>query len=589
MRTRDAWDRGRGQLDKQTTPAQIFEEYRQGVRFKNALGKRGLYEQNRINERFYAGDQWYGARCSEDRPLVRHNVIRRIGDYKMAMVGAAPVAVSYSAEGLPYTAADQERVEALRRERAGGRAEGTAPLTDTEETGLVMAALSDYFRVTAERVNFDELRESALRNAYCSGSGIVYTYWDERIPTGQYADLSRRVPVRGDIACQVLDIENVYFGDPYLEELQEQPYILIAQRKPLEEVRRQIRRAYGNTAKARQYMEQVRADQDVAYMAGNSYAGGGEENGGGKTTILTRLWKEWDEAGESYTIRGIQVCGGTGGDGGVVVRPAWDLGIRLYPLAKFDWDRRQNCAYGDSEIPYLIPNQIAINRMLTASVWAVMTMGMPIMVVNGDIVTGPVTNDPGQVIQVFGGDEDVERAIRYVNPPAFSPQFDQITASLIDNTLSQAGATSAALGEVRPDNTSAIIALREAAALPLQTVQNRYYRFCEDIARIWAEFWVNLYGKRRLRVEADGGVWYMPFDAARFRDLLIRVRVDVGASSLWNEVQSVQTLDNLFDRQIIDVVQYLTRLPKGTVPNIGGLIRELEKKPAPGRDEAADA
>ena len=32
MRTRDAWDRGRGQLDKQTTPAQIFEEYRQGVR-----------------------------------------------------------------------------------------------------------------------------------------------------------------------------------------------------------------------------------------------------------------------------------------------------------------------------------------------------------------------------------------------------------------------------------------------------------------------------------------------------------------------------------------------------------------------------
>ena len=59
-------------MDKQTTPAQIFEEYRQGVRFKNALGKRGLYEQNRINERFYAGDQWYGARCSEDRPLVRH-------------------------------------------------------------------------------------------------------------------------------------------------------------------------------------------------------------------------------------------------------------------------------------------------------------------------------------------------------------------------------------------------------------------------------------------------------------------------------------------------------------------------------------
>ena len=100
---------------------------------------------------------------------------------------------------------------------------------------------------------------------------------------------------------------------------------------------------------------------------------------------------------------------------------------------------------------------------------------------------------------------------------------------------------------------------------------------------------MSLYGKRQLRVESDGGIWYLPFDAARFRDLLIRVRVDVGASSLWNEVQSVQTLDNLFDRQIIDAVQYLTRLPKGTVPNIGGLLRELEKKPETGESETADS
>ena len=120
-------------------------------------------------------------------------------------------------------------------------------------------------------------------------------------------------------------------------------------------------------------------------------------------------------------------------------------------------------------------------------------------------------------------------------------------------------------------------------------VQNRFYRFCEDVARIWAEFWVNLYGKRQLRVEADGGVWYLPFDAARFRDQLIRVRVDVGASSLWNEVQAVQTLDNLFDKQVIDVMQYLTRLPKGTIPNLGGLIRELETRPDAAPESAADS
>ena len=41
-------------------------------------------------------------------------------------------------------------------------------------------------------------------------------------------------------------------------------------------------------------------------------------------------------------------------------------------------------------------------------------------------------------------------------------------------------------------------------------------------------------------------------------------------------MQSIRTLDNLFDRQVIDVVQYLTRLPKGTVPNVNGIIRDLQ-------------
>lgn len=35
---------------------------------------------------------------------MRHNIIKRIADYKMAVVGAAPVAVEYTAEGVPATA-----------------------------------------------------------------------------------------------------------------------------------------------------------------------------------------------------------------------------------------------------------------------------------------------------------------------------------------------------------------------------------------------------------------------------------------------------------------------------------------------------
>lgn len=550
-------------------PARMFRDYEAGRRFKAGLGRHGLYEQGKINERFYVGDQWHGARCGSERPLVRHNVIKRIGDYKMAVVASTPVAVSYTAEGAPDT---PDTRDLTRRNRARVAAGGDPDaLPAGEQTALAMSALSDYFRTTAERVKFDDLREEALRNAYIAGTGVLYSYWDERIPTGLYADEGRTVPIRGDIACEILDIENVYFGDPNLYDLQAQPYILIAQRKSVGELRREARR-WGRVDP-----EAIRPDRDLDGMAGDRAAQEPEESG--KATVLTRFWKEW-EGGRCRVMAASAVRG-------AVIRPAWDTHLRLYPLAAFRWERRRNCAYGESEIPYLIPNQIAINRMLTASVWAVMMLGMPLTVVNTDIVQQKVSNDPGQILEVAGDPAEVEGAVRYINPPDFSPAFDNNITSLISNTLTQAGANEAALGDIRPDNASAIIAVREAATLPMQTVQNRFYSFIEDVARIWADMWVMLYGRRPLKVTDKSGAWYLPFDAERYRDLLIGVRIDVGASSLFSEIEATRTLDNLLEREVITPLEYLERLPKGTVPDLGGLLLAKQAQTASAAEDPA--
>jgi len=84
------------------------------------------------------------------------------------------------------------------------------------------------------------------------------------------------------------------------------------------------------------------------------------------------------------------------------------------------------------------------------------------------------------------------------------------------------------------------------------------------------------YGKRSLKVEDEKGTWYLPFDGERYKDFIVSVKVDVGASTLWSEAQSIRTLDNLFDRQIIDSVQYLKRIPKGIIPDVTGLIKEMQ-------------
>lgn len=560
-------------------PSDVFNEYEKGVNYKASLGSRGMFEQDKINERFYAGDQWHGAKCGSDRPLVRHNVIRRIGDYKIAVVTASPVTAHYSADGFPYTADMAKENDQIRQGLMAGPtmpdiARGNTP--DAAEISLVMDALNDYFRVTAERVKFDDLKHDALKSAYLTGTGILYTYWDPDIRTGLYADEGRTAPIEGDIACELLDVENVYFGDPARDDVESQPYIILAQRRSVEELRREAKR----NGRPKEDIDAIKPDQ-IEYMAGDR--ADVNQSDDRNCTVLTRLWKEWDKEGKSYKVMATRVVRGA------VIRKPWDLQIRRYPLAKFSWDKRKGSIYGDTELTYLIPNQIAINRMVTASVWAVMVMGMPLMVVNNEVVPQPITNDPGQIIRVNGTAEDVASAVRYVTPPSFSPNYDNSVNSLISNTMTQSGANDAALGDMNPDNTSAIIALREAASVPMQTYQNAFYSFIEDVARIWAEFWMCLYGKRSLKMTSGDQTWYFPFDGDRYRDLVLSVRVDVGASTLWSESQSIQTLDNLLSAQIITPEQYLERLPKGIIPDLNGLIKDMQKAREMAGQQAAQA
>ena len=526
--------------------AQIFKEYNEGVRFKSALGTRGLYEQTKINARFFAGDQWHGAKCGNDRPLVRHNVIKRIGDYKMSKVISDPITVSYSADGVPNTVGLNDEITAKKREISADMRFNFSGIAQNDEINFIMAALGNYRRVTAERVGFSSICEQVLHDAYISGSSIIYTYWDPDINTGLYADDSRTVPISGDIACEVLNIEDVYFGDPYCDSVQKQPYIIIASRCDIDSVRREAERFGANMSALRN----IKADSS------------------GKVMVLTRLYKEYDENGE-YKIKCVKVTENA------VIRQEYDTRLRMYPLAIFTWEKRNNIIYGESEVTYLIPNQIAINRMITAKVWASMTMGMPIMVVNGDTVTDNVTNDPGQVIKIYGSNEDVAGAIKYVTPPDFSSNFDTGINDLIENTLTQSGANEAARGDSNPNNATAIMALQNMATMPLRLICNRFYSTIEEVSRIWADFWITQYGDRRIKIHDENGIWYMPFSAKRYKNLLISTRVDVGADTVYSTSEQLSALSDLFEKGIINKQQYLKRLPTGIVYNVNELINEL--------------
>lgn len=545
-------------------PKEIFGEYRSGVSFKEGIGAHGLYEQTKMNERFFVGDQWYGVKAGNTRPLVRRNLIKRIGEYKMSVIAAAPVAVNYTADGVPFMQEQAAEAEKMKEEISAGKVPSGSP--QAPEVSVICGALSDYFRATAERVRFDTKKEELLRNAFISGTGIAYTYWDPDCTTGMYADTERSIPIKGDIGFEVLDVENVCFGDPNCDSVEKQPYIIISQRIQADDARREAKRNGLPT-------DFIEPDGAGGYGFNSGDRGESEPADSRRVTVLTKLYRSYDENGESeiWAVKTTERA---------LLRKPWSLGITRYPISKFCWERRRSSAYGDSEITYLIPNQIAINRALSAAVHGVMCNGMPIMTVNGDVIPDEISNDPGQVIRAYGTGEDIATAIRYVTPPAFAAQYENLVNDLAAGTFSDSGANDAALGNLRMDNASAIIQLREAAMAPMQIYMNRFYDFIEDTARIWAEMWISYYGSRALRIENKNGIAYIPFNAERYKGLSLTARIDVGAATLWGEAAVVGSLDSLLRAQIITPLQYLERLPKGLIPNLTGLIRELSQQQA---------
>lgn len=558
-----------------TDPKSVFDEYRKGTDYKNGIGEKGIHEQSKKNERFYVGDQWYGVNCGNDKPLVRRNIIKRIGEHKLSVLCSAPIAVNYSADGIPNTLALEEKKRKIHNSLAQGIMPQGTP--QAAEISFVMQSMSDYFDTTAERLKFGDKCYSVCRKAYISGTGLLYTYWDSNILTGLYADEGKTVRIGGDVACEVISVENVVFGDPNNADIQSQPYIIIARRRHCDDVRREAR--YNGIRS--EEVERITPDGTQSYNENAGERGEQEPHDSKRVTEYTKLYKEYSKDG-SFTIKAVRMT-----ERAYVRRP-WDLKLRLYPLASFNWEHRDSCIYGDSEITYLIPNQIAINRALTAAVWGAMSAGMPKMLVNTDIVDGPVTNDPAEIINIHGDVNDVSGAIRYVIPPNFGTVFQNLVNDLAGNTLSDSGANDAALGDLNPDNAAAIIQMREAALQPMQMRMNSFYSFIEDVARIWADFWINYYGKRSLKVNDKSGTWYMPFDGERYKNLFVSAKIDVGPATLVSEAVTISTLNSLRANGMITDMEYFERVPKGSIPDVTGLIEARKQQAAISQDMSSD-
>lgn len=482
----------------------------------------------KVNENFFVGKQWEGVQ-SNGLPTPAINVIKRTVSFIVATITT-----------------DNIRVNAT-------------PLSSTPDTdALVEPAriVNEEFESIMERNSIPAMLRRFTRDAAVRGDGCTFTYFDPDAETGQDA--------KGAIVTEIVENTRVHFGNQNSPDVQSQPYILVTKRALCDEERIEAR---DNDC---ENWEAIRADEDEVDVD----AAKRTEN---KVTDLLLLWRDR----KTREIWAYRCCRG------VTVKKPWSLGIKLYPITWLNWDYVQDCYHGQAMVTGLIPNQITINKLWAMSTQSLMTTAFPKVVYDKNRIPR-WDNRVGAAIGILGG--DVNSVARNMDPATIDPQVSQFIKLAVEQTEQSMGATSVALGDTRPDNTSAIIALQRAAATPSELTKQNLYRSIEDLFRIYIEFMAENYGKRKVDMPtpkpvADAMEFIgqetppeipMEFDFSILKNLPMSMKLDCGASSYYSEIAAIQTLDNLLKLNKITILQYLERIPDGYIPERRKLITELQ-------------
>ena len=120
----------------------------------------------------------------------------------------------------------------------------------------------------------------------------------------------------------------------------------------------------------------------------------------------------------------------------------------------------------ESPLTEAIPNQIAINKLYSMYVQCIKQVAFPKIVYDMTRFPNGWSNDVGKAIGMRGNPNDAIAAA--FRAPDISAQVLQLLKQMMTDTAELMGASEAALGTVNPDNTSAIIAVQNATAAPLE-------------------------------------------------------------------------------------------------------------------------
>ena len=564
-----------------------WERYEQGRSYNSRLNP-SLYDMVKTNIEFFIGNQWLHLSqtpAMQKLPKPTFNIIKRVASLFVASLTSSAASISF--DELSYYSSSAIHGDVGRMEQQGGSND------EPPEVNAASIATAEVQNLL-EKFKMDFRIREALFDGAQTGDYCAHFYWDaDAVPYGGAFG-----PYKGEIQMELVDGVNVMFGNPNVTDVTKQPYILVVGRDTVGNLEAE-RKAHSSDAEGVIDPDNEFADQTG--IGGRTELEADAENG---KALFVYMYEMKESKVDGETVKTVHVTKATRS---CVIYEDIDTGLSRYPIAWGNWEKQKNQYHGRALVTGIIPNQIFINTMFAMVMRHLQLMSFPKTVYNADRISH-WSSEIGQAIGVRGlqQNESVSQVAYNLQPADMSNQIIAAIDKAISYTKDCLGATDAQLGNVKPDNTSALMVLQSNAEVPLENTRAGMYEWLEDIGAILLDMMGTYYGTRPMVRDmemdeivrdqagmpvinpANGQIQInkvtrrvaVPFDFSKFKHLWFNVRVNAGATTYYSEIAMVQTLDNLRRDGVLEIVDYLDRIPDKLIPRKAELVRELKRKAA---------
>lgn len=512
-------------------PNQIWEEYQKGVEY---LSNRDIFNIVQQNEDFYDGRQWEGVEAKGlPKPVV--NFLKPVVKHMVSTIASNDVAISMT----PYTKIKD----------------------DIAKMTTIQTALENLI----EQDKLKEKTKELVRDGGVDGQGFILSMFNPNLETGQ--------EMKGRVESTIVDITQTIFGNPYSKDIQNQPYIIIGLRQHISQVKKEARQMGISEDK----IELISPDNDDHQANDDS-----DE----LVTVLLKFFKKtskeikeeviYDEDNNPIVIENEEVYESvwfTRCTKDLTLIKETDLEYKRYPLCCFGWDSVKNSYLYNSPMTEVIPNQIFVNKCYALAEMYGQQSAFPKIVYDKskvDIEKFLNSTSP----TATAGIDLMGKYLDFIKIPDFSGNIIELAQDMMKQTKECMGINDATLGNVRPDNAQAIIALQESSTVPLEIQRGHFFEMWEDLVRNILDIMSVTYGVRELMNDDNE---YAIVDFSVLKEINYDLKVDIGTGSQFSEIAQISTQDKLFQAKIIDPETYIESIPRKYLFNKNQILDRLRQ------------